>query len=417
MTQSTLAERRFAEADAQAEKLLGYVRMGVAALLAASILMAALSAERPEDAVLTQRLVFAMMGMAAYFLVGLAAIVIVKSGWYRPGVAWAAAFFDVGLILWNFYGGVAFVGVDPLFAMAMPAAFMVPLVLTFGALRFRPEIQVAATIFAIGALALIVFASPAPDFDPIASMRQVKVSHGAPPNAIRILIVLSLGLIVALAVWRARRLLERVIAEAEARANLTRFLPEGVADDMSDEAVARLRAARRAMVGVLFIDIRGFTAMAEGMGPEASGEMLTSYRAAILDAARDHDGVVDKFIGDGALVLFGLGERDGAGDAVAAAETLAKRFADAPFRVGIGVHYGEAMVGAVGDDRRLEFTVIGDVVNVASRIEALTKEEAVVALASAAALEAAPRGGWSPLGPRVLRGREAPVALFAFDPT
>lgn len=414
MTGASLAERRFAEADAEAEKLLGYVRMGVATLLAASILMAALSADRPEDAILARRLVFAMIGMAAYFIVGLAAILIVRAGRYRPWVAWATALCDVSLILWNFYGGVAFAGVDPLFAMALPAAFMVPLVLTFGALRFRPEIQIAATVFAIVALSWVVFSAPAPDFDPVASMLQVKTSYGVPPNGIRIVIVLSLGLIVALAVWRARRLLERVIAETEARANLTRFLPEGVADDMSDEAVARLRQSRRASIGVMFVDIRGFTTLAERLGPEASSELLTDYRAAILDAARDHDGVVDKFIGDGALVLFGLGERDGAADAVAAAEALARQFKDASYRVGIGVHYGEAMVGAVGDDRRLEFTVIGDVVNVASRIEALTKEEGVAALASSAAIGAAGRDGWRSLGVRRLRGRSAEIELCAF---
>ncbi|MEO1612447.1 MAG: adenylate/guanylate cyclase domain-containing protein, partial [Pseudomonadota bacterium] len=154
----------------------------------------------------------------------------------------------------------------------------------------------------------------------------------------------------------------------------------------------------------------------EDMGPEASGDMLTTYRASVLDAVGAHGGVVDKFIGDGALVLFGLGERDGAADAVAAAETLARRLKDAPYRVGIGLHYGEAMVGAVGDDRRLEFTVIGDVVNVASRIEALTKEEESVALASAEALGEAPREGWRALGARSLRGRGAEVEIFAYDP-
>lgn len=420
MSDLSLAARRFAEADAGAERLLGYVRMGVAILLAASIITAALSTERPENAVLSRRLIFAVGGMAAYFLVGLFAVLIVRAGRYGRWVAWATAFADVALISWNVYGAVAFGGIAPLYSFALPAAFMIPLALTFGALRFRPEVQLAATGFAVAVAAIVIFSASPADIDPAETLRQVEISYGGPPNAIRIVLLLILGLIVALAVWRARRLLERVLAETEARANLTRFLPAGVAADMSDEAVDRLRAGKRAKIGVLFIDIRDFTALADEMSPEQAGALLTDYRAAVLDVVAAHGGIVDKFIGDGALAVFGAGERTetAAADALAAAAGMARRFTDAPYRVGVGVHYGDALIGAVGDARRLEFTVIGATVNIASRVEQLTKDTGEAALATAETVSAA--GGrrappdWAAIGARTVKGRDAPVSLFAF---
>lgn len=412
-----LASQRIAEADAAAEKLLGYVRMAVALALGLSILVAALSPDRPDDAVLLRRLLFGGIGMSAYFALGLLAVLLVRSRRYAPWMAWGAAAADVVLIAWNIYGPIGFSGIQGIYALAFPAAMMVPLVLTFGALRFRADVQIASTVLMTLLIAVIIFAGPSDAPDPGDAPVQLALVFGAPPNAIRLVMILAVGLIVAIAVWRARRLLERVVAEAEARANLTRFLPAGVGGDMSDASLADLRTGRIVETAILFIDIRNFTEKSAAMRPEDVTGFLTRYRQTILTVAEAHHGVVDKFIGDGALVLFGLDRsaQDGASDALSAAEALYRAF-EGDVSVGVGVHCGDVFVGAVGDDRRLEFTVLGDAVNIASRIESLTKDIGAPVLASEASISAAgDPAGWRALGTFEVRGQSDPIAVRALE--
>lgn len=413
---SGIAARRIAEADARAEQLLGYARMVVSAALIIAILLAANSALRPDDPFIARQIGVGLAAMLTYFVIGASAVFLVRMGRFRPWMAWLYAAIDVMVITGNVLLGVLSSQGSSLFALAYPAALGLPIALAFGALRFRADVQVAATLATACLLVAIILSAPGGDAEIAVSLEAVTATYAVPPNMVRIVMLLSTGFLIAIAVWRGRRLLESAVSEAEARANLTRFLPEGVADDMSDEAVSRLRAGRRAKVGVLFIDIRGFTAMADGMAPEAAGAILADYRAHVLDAATAHNGVVDKFIGDGALLLFGLEtETSGAQNALRAAETLARQFEGGDYRVGIGVHFGEAMIGAVGDERRLEFTVIGDVVNIASRIEQMTKDLRETALCSAETITAAGDGQrrWAAVGAQEVRGRREPLEIWA----
>jgi adenylate cyclase len=139
-------------------------------------------------------------------------------------------------------------------------------------------------------------------------------------------------------------------------------------------------------IAVLFADIRGFTALAEGMLPYDIVFLLNRYFAAMGQAIESAGGRVDKFIGDGVMALFGV-EGDIAGacrDALAAARLMSQRLAEvnrtlqgelaAPLRIGIGIHAGPAIVGEMGFSGAAAITAIGDAVNTASRLEALTKE-------------------------------------------
>jgi len=139
-------------------------------------------------------------------------------------------------------------------------------------------------------------------------------------------------------------------------------------------------------IAVLFADIRGFTALAEGMLPYDIVFLLNRYFAAMGQAVESAGGRVDKFIGDGVMALFGV-EGDVAAacrDALGAARLMSQRLAEvnralqgelaAPLRIGIGIHAGPAIVGEMGFSGAASITAIGDAVNTASRLEALTKE-------------------------------------------
>jgi len=183
-------------------------------------------------------------------------------------------------------------------------------------------------------------------------------------------------------------------------------------------------------VTMLSADLRGFTSLSERLEPSQVVEQLNAYHGTMVEQLDRHGGVLDKFIGDGMLAIFGLEEaRVGIGAAAAAAcardmlsalEGLNGARARAglpPLGMGIGVHTGRVVVGNIGaPGRRLEFTVIGDAVNTACRIEGLTKELGQPVLLSASTVEQLPdRQGLLPLAPHPIRGRTEPVQLFALE--
>jgi adenylate cyclase len=176
-------------------------------------------------------------------------------------------------------------------------------------------------------------------------------------------------------------------------------------------------------VTVLYSDVRGFTGLAESLPPEAVAEQLSEYFAAMVELVFEHGGTLDKFIGDALLALWGapLPLQDAADRALAAARDMQAELARLNVRwaaaqqpvlgVGIGLHYGEAFAGTIGSPRRLEYTVIGDVVNVAARLcEAAGAGELVLSETLQTRLS-------EPLPPTlaealVLRGREAAVRVY-----
>ncbi len=417
------------KADAEAEGLLGIVRMLVAAALAIALTLAARSPGRPQIEALDLQLIVAATVIASYFLVGVASYVIVRCGWYRMWMAWVTAILDVVLICGNVWLSVGNVGLNSRFALLFPSALMIPAILTFGALRFRPAIQIAMTVVTGILVVLIIFSNPATQISNVQLAEYVRITYGIPPNLIRVVLLLATGAIVAVAAWRARRLLDQIASEIRQRVNLTRFLPRGVADDTSDAAMQRLRTGRHATLAIMFIDIRDFTQLTENLGAAAASRLLTDFRSNVLDIVEARDGVVDKFIGDGALILFGIDQTAdaAAGNATGAAIALLGRIerwnanraarGKQTFAIGVGIHLGEVVVGAIGDDRRLEFTVIGDEVNVASRIEQATKSAGFKLLASDAIIErigTASTERWQQLGKTAVRGRSAPLGLWGY---
>jgi adenylate cyclase len=231
--------------------------------------------------------------------------------------------------------------------------------------------------------------------------------------------ILSVGIMALLAVMTLR--------EAARRAALSRFLPAELAPLLERgggiDRGEGLRLGERRHAAIAFVDMRGSTAIAERANPETVAILVTGFRRCVAQAARETGGVIDKFMGDGALVVFGVPEAraDAAAQALAFADRLEAEVAawnagaaQDPVRIGIGVHCGEVFVGVVGDDDRLEFTVLGDAVNVAARLEQATKTFGVTTLVSQAALEAAQASGagWREVSRSALRGRQEAFPIY-----
>jgi len=201
----------------------------------------------------------------------------------------------------------------------------------------------------------------------------------------KVFVVILVTILLAAVVWRARRLVMNQVAIERARTNLARYFSPNLVDELAGQDEP-LGAVRRQSVAVLFADIQGFTRLSENLAPEAVVELLRSFHERMETAVFVHDGTLDKYMGDGLMATFGTptpGEQDATNALLAARRMLteldelnAKRQADGKpaIKLSIGIHYGPVVQGDIGGGRRLEFTVLGDTVNVASRLEAMTRD-------------------------------------------
>lgn len=206
-----------------------------------------------------------------------------------------------------------------------------------------------------------------------------------------------------------------------------RFLdPRVVADLIERGEVDYRNEARAAQVSVLFSDIRGFTSLSEVSSPEAVVAMLNSYFSKQVEVIFDHGGTLDKFIGDAIMAFWGapVSTANDARQAVSAALAMSAALdalrgqigeLGAELEIGIGIHTGRAIVGFIGSNDRLDYTVIGDTVNLASRVEGLTKGVARVLVTEATKEAAGEAFFWRDCGLFSVKGRTAQVRLF--EPT
>src|SRR4029077_1239174 len=216
-------------------------------------------------------------------------------------------------------------------------------------------------------------------------------------NLVRCAILLIGGVLAGWVAVRLRRQLGSTLAAVAARERVTNLFGQHVSPQVVERLLGAsaeiLNETRR--VAVMFVDIRGFTEAASKRHPAAVVARLDAAFAVLVDVVDRHGGIVNKFLGDGFLALFGapLPDPHAARSAVAAGREMlvaAERNNaghDWPFRLGIGTHVrgvpfrrgiathvGDVVTGTIGSASRKEFTVIGDTVNLASRIEAMNKE-------------------------------------------
>jgi adenylate cyclase len=238
-------------------------------------------------------------------------------------------------------------------------------------------------------------------------------------------VMLFVGGVLAGAVgMQLRRQFEASIAAAAARDHVTNLFGQHVSPQVVERLLATGAAPTTEMrqVAVMFVDIRNFTAATRIHTPRQVVERLDEAFAILVEVLDRHSGIVNKFLGDGFLAVFGapIEDRNAAQCAVEAArEMLAEMEVNNdgsawPLRIGIGIHMGPVIVGNVGSPRRKEYTVIGDTVNFAARLEALNKEFGSQLLISVAVRDAAGEAGRDAafLGDVQVRGYEQPQAVW-----
>ena len=250
----------------------------------------------------------------------------------------------------------------------------------------------------------------------------------------KIVSMMMVTIILAIALVRARKLLIRATAEHQAAADLSRFFAPEIAGRIRDtDSEIKPGDAELREAAIIMTDLRGFTPLTEKLLPKEVMALLSAYQSLVVAAISAEGGSVDKFMGDGILASFGAASTSNrpAAEALNAADRIMRECRrwrqerrlnglEAP-AVGLAITTGRVMFGAIGDESRLEYTVIGDPVNTVAKLEKHTKEERVAALCLAETYEQALEQGYRPSKEperrdgRLVEGVKTPLDLVVID--
>ena len=350
----------------------------------------------------------------------------------RPWFLALSVIVDITMLMvtiWSFYLQYE---KPPAIYLKAPTLMYAFILIALRTLRFEPWLVVLAGVSAAaGWLCLVAYAVIAEggaeithSFATYATSYQILL--GAEFD--KVVSLLMVTLILAIGLLRGRKLLFRAVADQLAAAELSRFFAPEVAGRIRDSDIAlEPGQADLREAAILMVDLRGFTPLTHRLAPSEVMLLLSEYQSRVVAAITARSGSIDKFLGDGILASFGATRPSAsfAADALRAVEDLLEATAawaverraaglTAP-RVGAAVATGPVMFGTIGDRTRLEYTVIGDPVNLAAKLEKHTKDEQVRALCPAAAYELAlaqdyrPQARHEPRSRRRVAGVDAPT--------
>lgn len=336
-----------------------------------------------------------------------------------PALKYLSAFVETSIPTAGMIVGSFFLG--PIYTLFTPAPFLFPLFISLSALRLNVKLciftgAVAGLEYSLLAIYFIKKTAPG-SVEPILA--------GVPHHLFKGSMFLLIGVVTGLVTVQIRRRILKSFSVVEERNRISRTFGEYVSPEVMGKLLdlkPDLRSENK-NVCVMFLDIRNFTGFAEKRSPAEVVEYLESLFEFMIEIVNRHHGIINKFLGDGFMAVFGAPLSDGrdCANALDAAQEILERVRQEveagtilPTRVGIGLHAGEAVTGSIGSALRREYTVIGDVVNLAARIEKLNKEFQSQLLISEIVWESVSdeRRTAVPMGKVEVRGREQSIQVY-----
>ncbi len=398
--------REVARQEAAAERLIGIVQLGVIIFFAVLYALA----PRAEG---TMGFNFVPIAFSCYLVFTLIRIYVsfrtTLPAWYLV----LSILADVALLIGLIFSFHIQYAQPPAFYLKAPTLMYLFLFIALRALRFDPRYVIVTGVFgALGWLGLVFYALTYQGGSTLITRNYIEYLTG---NAVligaeldKLIIILSVTALLALSIFRARRTFFSAIRQKNAVKDLSRFFtPEVASSIVESESILMAGTGRIREVAILLIDIRSFTKTAAKLPPETTMRVLSLYQKKAAKVILGEGGKIDKFLGDGILATFGAmsDSETYAADALRAGVELTyileEECADlqaagwpVKFEVGVGVAAGPVSVGVVGVRDRLEFTVIGDAVNRAAKLEAANKVQGTRFLTDGASYSMALRQGY-----------------------
>ena len=329
-----------------------------------------------------------------------------------------SAFVETSIPTFGMMIGSTFLG--PVYTLFTPAAFLYPLFISLSALRLNVRLCIFTGFVAgleYALLALYFIRNAGTSVEPILT--------GVPHHLFKGFLLFLTGVVTGLVTMQIRKRILSSFSVVAERNRISRTFGEYVSPEVMSKLMdlkPDLRSENK-NVCVMFLDIRNFTGFAEKRSPAEVVEYLESLFEFMIEIVNRHHGIINKFLGDGFMAVFGAPLSDGrdCANALKAAQEILARVQQEveagtilPTTVGIGLHAGEAVTGSIGSALRREYTVIGDVVNLAARIEKLNKQFDSQLLISEIVWQAVSTDAEKavPMGQVEVRGREQAIQIY-----
>jgi len=319
---------------------------------------------------------------------GLVAILIavVKTGRWHPALRFVNTAAQITMLSMFLYIGTRERG--PSFALSTALPMLYCLAISITAFRLSPWLSLFAGALAAAEFIALYAWLMAPKLT--AEMIDANPALSWPAMFARVIVLFAIGLACAVAAETLRRQIKKHTADQGRIHLLERTFGRLVAPEVAKQILEDenwMRPSRRDAV-IMFADLQGFTKYSEGKSPEEVADFLNRCWSVAADIVEKHGGVINKYLGDGFLAIFGVpleledAEKAAATTAAELDEALSPILQPENLNLCIGLHAGPMIVGGIGSEARCEFTVIGSTVNLASRIEALNRPLATRCLTS-----------------------------------
>ncbi|CCQ74913.1 adenylate/guanylate cyclase domain-containing protein [Magnetospira sp. QH-2] len=368
--------------------------------------------------------------IGAFFAFSVVRLALIHNGFSGRGISLVGVVVDILLLMaliWVFH--IQYMQPAPFYLKA-PTLLYAFIFITLRALRFDPLfVVVGGVTAALGWAGLVIYAiGDSADGMGVITRNFVEYTTGhwvlIGAEVDKIFVILTVTGVLALTLVRAKRLLYGAVSSETTAKDLSRFVTQEVVDRVTHaDSEIQPGSCEMRTASVLFTDIEGFSTIAEKITPPQLMSGLNDYFATLSDIIEAHEGVIDQYQGDALLVTFNASRPDADHArhalevALAIQETVAeRRFGDRNLRflTRCGINTGEVVVGAFGSRDRLLFTVHGDEVNVAARLEQMNKQYGTYVLATESTLTAAGNGFHvAPKGEVTVKGRSAPTQFSA----